>query len=235
MKTFFKIFIFLLSLNSLAQVTPLEDHTWYLEKLVIDGQTVLSPAPNSEINEITAIFENGGFETTVCNTYWATFEYSEISNSFYAVTATSTLGSCNNTINQQFENDYTQQVFIFNQPPLENHVYTYWFDQQGSDIILTIESAIGNQAVYRNNYLSLYKPIEIEINLYPNPVKDNFQLEGEHKDEIKSVKILTMGGKEVLSFQERQSIYDISQLLSGIYFVRLESDRGELIRKIIKK
>jgi len=118
MKNMLCIMFIFLSINSFAQEAPLEDHTWYLEKLIIGGQTILTPN-NSEVNEIITIFNNSSFETFVCNDFWATFEYSTNPNSFYATYVGFTFGSCNNNnvLNQQFEDSYTQEVFIFNEYP----------------------------------------------------------------------------------------------------------------------
>ncbi|WP_121666859.1 T9SS type A sorting domain-containing protein [Mesonia aquimarina] len=235
MKTIIKILICLLSFNSVAQIAPLEDHTWYLEKLIIGGQTIQNPALNSEVNEITAIFENGWFVTTVCNYFDAELEYSTNPNSFYVTYASSTLGSCSNSSNQQFENSYTQDVFIFSEPPLENHVYTYSFSQDGTDVILTIENEIGNQAIYRNQQLAVGDKEIVVFSLYPNPTTNSFQVTMQSGEKVTSVRIFSLKGKEVLYFKEAQHSYDISKLSSGLYFVHIKNKTGKSIQKIVKQ
>jgi len=60
MKTLIKILICLLSFNSFAQTSPLEDHTWYLEKLVIDGND-FSPASAYQNNYTAIFYDSAGF------------------------------------------------------------------------------------------------------------------------------------------------------------------------------
>ncbi|MBK6282365.1 MAG: T9SS type A sorting domain-containing protein [Draconibacterium sp.] len=76
-----------------------------------------------------------------------------------------------------------------------------------------------------------------ELTLFPNPAnqKLNFKTGGiTHFDEIA---IVNIAGKEVLC-EKQVSItqgIDVSQLMNGIYFVRVKSDSRISIRKIIVK
>lgn len=114
-------------------------------------------------------------------------------------------------------------------------MYTYAFTQDGAAIILTIENANGNQAIYRNTQLSVSKNKKLEVHLYPNPVNTSFQLEVTSDKEINSIRIFSVHGKEVLRFKEAQTSYDVSQLSKGVYFVQIESETGKSLKKIVKK
>lgn len=72
---------------------------------------------------------------------------------------------------------------------------------------------------------------EIEIQLFPNPATQQFQLKT--TEGIKEIKVYSLSGKEVLKFQN-QNTYDVSQLPAGIYFVKMETSKGMGIQKLIK-
>ncbi|PZW40680.1 putative secreted protein (Por secretion system target) [Mesonia algae] len=72
---------------------------------------------------------------------------------------------------------------------------------------------------------------EIKIQLFPNPTTQQFQLKT--NEEIKSLTVYSLNGKEILKFQN-QNTYDVSQLPAGIYFVKMETSKGTGIQKLIK-
>jgi len=73
---------------------------------------------------------------------------------------------------------------------------------------------------------------KIVVALYPNPVQEDFQIESLEK--VESVSIFSLAGKEVAHFGS-QNTYDISQLPTGVYFVKIKSTTGESIKRVIKK
>ncbi|TXK77242.1 T9SS type A sorting domain-containing protein [Mesonia sp. K4-1] len=73
---------------------------------------------------------------------------------------------------------------------------------------------------------------KIEVSLFPNPVQNSFQIKT--SDEIERVQIFSIDGKEVAYFGS-QSEYDISQLPTGMYFVKIQSNKGEAIQRIVKR
>ncbi|MDQ7917724.1 T9SS type A sorting domain-containing protein [Mesonia sp. MT50] len=73
---------------------------------------------------------------------------------------------------------------------------------------------------------------KIEVALYPNPVQNTFQIET--SEEIKRVNVFSIAGKEVASFTS-QLEYDISNLSSGVYFLKVRSATGENVQQLIKR
>lgn len=70
--------------------------------------------------------------------------------------------------------------------------------------------------------------------LYPNPTNGIFYLKG--ISDISQIKIYDISGKLVKQFHKVQSEYNISELNSGIYIVRVERNNSEnKIFKIVKK
>lgn len=70
-----------------------------------------------------------------------------------------------------------------------------------------------------------------DIKVYPNPVVDYFQV-----SDIKSLKkiiIYNMFGKEVKSFSySPNSFYDVADLKSGMYVIRMIDDKNKTIKSL---
>lgn len=71
------------------------------------------------------------------------------------------------------------------------------------------------------------------ISFYPNPTKNNFIIKTHQK--INQVSIYNIQGKKIKSFKERQDNYNIEELTTGIYFIKIETDKGITTRKLIKQ
>ena len=74
-----------------------------------------------------------------------------------------------------------------------------------------------------------------DINVYPNPVKDMLYIETE--TEIKEIIIYDVYGRHQVtktsSHQGDLSI-DVSRLNSGVYFIRINTDSGDVVRRFVK-
>lgn len=111
----------------------------------------------------------------------------------------------------------------------------------------TVEVPLINSNVYRVAYyyidnISVVKTKDLStenyekkyFSVYPNPVTDIVNIQSE--DEIvKNIEINDVNGKLIPLQSISQQTIDISSLASGTYFVKIKSDKGEEIHKIIKK
>ena len=78
-----------------------------------------------------------------------------------------------------------------------------------------------------------------EIIIYPNPAGSEFRIHPDASGRIESVEIYDVFGKRVYSVPQTtnhksQTIY-ISSLAKGIYFVRVRTEQGEVVRKLVKE
>jgi hypothetical protein len=74
------------------------------------------------------------------------------------------------------------------------------------------------------------------IQIYPNPADSKLKITSKNLD-IKRLTIIEPTGKilySTKSFRNRD-IINLEKYNSGIYFIRIETDKGIVIRKIIKK
>jgi uncharacterized repeat protein (TIGR02543 family) len=72
------------------------------------------------------------------------------------------------------------------------------------------------------------------IKIYPNPVKDELLIESADLT-ITKVEILDLSGKTVYRFNNVKNKINVSLLPKGVYFVKLETGKGIVTKKIIKK
>lgn len=74
--------------------------------------------------------------------------------------------------------------------------------------------------------------LENQIALFPNPTNNYFEVES--KEAFTKVELFTLQGQSVKSFAP-QNQYDISDLSSGIYFVKIKANNAEITKRIIKE
>ncbi|OOV19604.1 T9SS type A sorting domain-containing protein [Flavobacterium sp. LM4] len=73
-----------------------------------------------------------------------------------------------------------------------------------------------------------------ELFLYPNPVSDQLYISSENQ-RVGSVVIYSLSGTVVKSIVNEVDSVDVSSLATGNYFVKLVTDEGVVVKKIIKK
>ena len=71
---------------------------------------------------------------------------------------------------------------------------------------------------------------KIELNIYPNPIENQFRIEGSYD----AITVMDLGGKEVYS-SKQNSIHDISKLSPGLYLIKILSKNTVQHQKIIKR
>ncbi|MDO8899702.1 MAG: T9SS type A sorting domain-containing protein [Bacteroidales bacterium] len=78
----------------------------------------------------------------------------------------------------------------------------------------------------------IIEAIKNPILIYPNPTKDDFII-GNNELIVEKVEIFDINGEKLLSTFNRK--IKIAHLPSGTYFIKIQTDKGELSRKIIKE
>jgi uncharacterized delta-60 repeat protein len=105
----------------------------------------------------------------------------------------------------------------------------------------------GNFSVYNNtnvNYITRLNNSntlstndfdrDIKINVYPNPVSDYLKFSIPNDINISSYEVFDITGKKIDSNILFKNFIDVNNYINGIYFVRLKTENGVLIRKFIK-
>lgn len=80
--------------------------------------------------------------------------------------------------------------------------------------------------------------LDANVYLYPNPVQSTFQISLKNAN-IESIKIYSILGSEVLSIAKNNlptdNIFDVSNLQTGIYLVKINTNISSITKKIIKR
>lgn len=79
------------------------------------------------------------------------------------------------------------------------------------------------------------KEIASSFNIYPNPVSDKLYIEAE--SEIEEVVVYDIFGRQqkLSAISGQQSVVDVKDLNSGVYFVKVVSENGEIVKRFVKK
>ncbi len=73
-----------------------------------------------------------------------------------------------------------------------------------------------------------------QVDIYPNPVNDRLYIKAEI--EIEEVVIYDVYGRQQSTVNGQQSLsIDLSNLSSGIYFVKINTEKGNIVKRIIKQ
>lgn len=98
----------------------------------------------------------------------------------------------------------------------------------------------GEELIYMNpNYNSCYLVTDIReknnalIQVYPNPAKNKLKIENIENFRIESISIINLTGQKIKQFEPKKTHLDISGITSGIYFLKITFEKGEIIKKII--
>ena len=73
------------------------------------------------------------------------------------------------------------------------------------------------------------------IKIYPNPSSDIFNINSS-KIELNKIEIYSLLGKKLKEYNAIRSVYNIEDLTSGLYLVKIYTNKGMFtIKKLIKK
>jgi hypothetical protein len=78
--------------------------------------------------------------------------------------------------------------------------------------------------------------VKNSIRLYPNPVRDILNISQANNEDIKSVRVYNLLGQqlEYIQMQSSQESINVSQLKTGNYILKLETENGILTQKFTK-
>jgi hypothetical protein len=83
-----------------------------------------------------------------------------------------------------------------------------------------------------SNFLS--EPIEdVKVSIYPNPAQTSFEINGLLARDIMEIGVYDLQGKQQLSSKNSLEV-DISNLPPAFYLVKIRTNRGILVKKIVK-
>ena len=233
MKQLFTLLFICTYLGVSAQIAPLFDHSWRLDKVVIDDEEIIATQAvgSTEFQDWAHISFDEYYFSFVNYHPW--IEYDDESSSFSIVEFTMDFGSYHGApASVAFKGDFLLADNSFEQ---FNGPFHYSFREEEGFLYLDITNSNGDLASFFSTTLSNTNFKTIEFNLYPNPTSKYLSLET-NQSEITSVEIYNLQGKLMLQQKSTQlTNIDVSLLNKGIYLVKVTSPEGELTKKFVKK
>jgi hypothetical protein len=104
-----------------------------------------------------------------------------------------------------------------------------FFDMEDEDVFVKVT------VIYSATLASIGDQDEDIFRLYPNPATDQFTIES--KSKMTRVAVFDLTGKEILSQQvdNLKIAMNVSNLESGVYLVRMETEKGTRVEKFYKR
>lgn len=137
-------------------------------------------------------------------------DFNDATNDGYVAFKIKTLPSL--TVGDTFSND-------------ANIYFDYNFPITTNDYETTIQNLLSNQDFAFEN----------EFILYPNPAKDILNISTKNQTEIQSVEIYNIVGQVVIAIPNSTTAIDVSNLETGTYFVKVNTEKGSTTTKFVKE
>jgi len=221
-----------------AQSNDFFDYQWKLDQIVTSNETFIAepfptyaPPDQSEIEHIyfdeymgyySFLFgyhANGG-GSVVFDDNNSTLIVSNFANHFGGYSSA-----------EQF---FSEEFIIgSNTYPNPQNPFSYQFYTENNMIYLEITNAEGSIATFYDSQLSVDLFSKLHIKIYPNPASGYINIEAVDLI-INQVQIYDINGKLVSEIKTDNSPkIDVTNLSSGIYFLRIETDEGSFSKKVI--
>lgn len=114
-------------------------------------------------------------------------------------------------------------------------VFAADIDGDGDQDVISGTQSIPKLAWYENPTILSVEENSIDtVKIYPNPTDGLLYIDA-NTESIIGITVFDVLGKKVLQLQGNKQQVDISTIESGMYFLRIATDRGEFVQKIIKE
>jgi hypothetical protein len=236
MKKLAVLIILLMGIKGFSQDPELFDREWYLHYGILNGEFFEQPIPNFDAfiyfeNIIFHVFHQYCDEGTQSDIiYENEINQFTISDEFIYIIGFCTSEEYTFFMGQHYSIYYDAGIIAKNP-------FNYTIESDGDNYMLTIENGEGDIAVYGNVPLSQPEFSQLQVTLYPNPVKDVLHINS--TEIISEVSVYNIQGKVIKTVSEinsNTSEINLSSLQNGVYFVTILSENGDkLSKKIVKK
>lgn len=238
MRPFILIIFLIVGLITKAQQTELIENTWYLEKLVLNGEEFLAPN-NEEVSETIFLCQecesetNVVFFTSVCTEVLLN---GSINNNILTLQSGFVDGECSLAENINFEGYYLDNFFnvgIFD----EFYDYEYEINSIDNGLQLTLTNVDGNKAYYKNHHLSIQEFNVVNKNLLTTIQDDWLYVKIINSTfNPKTISIYDLKGRLILRSKIINEKVFVGQVPNSIYIVQIEDINGNFYnKKVIKK
>lgn len=113
----------------------------------------------------------------------------------------------------------------FNQSSSDNDP-TYGMNTPGFFCIDQLTLSSSNNGIHENGLLA-------SIGIYPNPCQNNVFIQLQQNVDLRNYRLIDVAGNSLLSGNENN--INVSSLSNGVYFLCIETNKGNITRKFIKQ
>ena len=229
------ILILVATLNfSFAQDPQIFNNTWYLHNVIVNG--IDNIPPNSNMN---MMFSATSLSTNACNAMFGSVVFENNTTQFSFSNYSITLNICEDAAVAMYQEIYFP-VFTdeIDTSPTFTSYFTYSISETEGVKTLIINSAFNKQAIYSNVALSTPQFNKESFSFYPNPSEDFIEIKLNNSPSINTtLEIYNEIG--ILYKTEKLTVtntrIDTKNLASGIYFLKITTQNGITVKKLIKK
>ena len=107
---------------------------------------------------------------------------------------------------------------------------TYWVRRVGNSPCNETTTACATKSITVN--LGINESISNQLHIYPNPTTGELRIES-GKLRVESIEIFDVYGRNVLMSLE--TTLNIAHLSAGVYFVKIHTEKGEVMKKVLKE
>ncbi len=106
---------------------------------------------------------------------------------------------------------------------------------EATEVMFDVHNDIIKGATTLNTALNLGKDKLGIVQIFPNPVEKTFIIKKPDDITISKLEVYNSSGQLILTYLETLDRYDISMLSQGIYWLKVETNKGRQVTKMIKK
>ena len=120
----------------------------------------------------------------------------------------------------------TEELAFSDETPTGTFTYIYSVRpvyENCNGLMSSVEVYFSDENVNENN--------AIKASIYPNPSQNDFNIVC---DNMTRVTVYNVMGSVITDAQVNDSRYTISDLESGVYFINIETNNGNVVRKVVK-
>lgn len=203
--------------------------TWYLYSIM--GSDLSDEEFVTDINPpivpTLTIYDTLEFEGEgACNGFFGS--YSSVDEMIVTLNDFGTTAvDCDNAAHDAFELAYFQFL-------QDVEYYSISFGDGDDELSLSFMNVLGGILTFQNFPLSIGEFDQPQISIYPNPVQSSISITMDTVT-LYTIEIFDSQGKQVNTIDSNFSNIDLSNLATGIYFVKISWDANTIIEKIVKK
>jgi len=202
--------------------------TWYLESVFASDATP-EPSIVSEIEPpinptLTIQPDLTLSATAACNLFIGSFAF--INDETFETNAVGTsFALCGYEEHEAFEIEYRRFLNIMT-------FYSITTNENG--MTLTIGTPIFGQAIFNNFPLNLTEHAISSLEVYPNPSKSVIHINS--KDNIiLGIELFSSIGNRIELASDNYDTIDISHLSRGLYFIKVATENGTVVKRVLKE